>query len=104
MLNTTFGRLCEFFFLRGVRTTELIEADSCTETRNFQYLPPEKYGAINTMVQLVLRNLGSETCTSVDYWIERFKCVLAVDTESFGQLPGSGALSSSSLSTSSSIA
>ena len=84
-----------------------MEAGSCTESRNFQYLSPEKHGAINTLIQLVLRNLGSETCISVEYWIQRFKDVLGtpiVDAGSFEQVPGSEALSSSSLSASSSTA
>jgi len=55
--------------------SEIIDVHSRTETRQFQYLSPEKYGAINALIRLVLRNLGGETNVAVEYWIKRFKDV-----------------------------
>jgi len=81
---------------------KLIDPYSGTKSSNFQYVSPEKHGAINTLIRLVLRSLGYETNIGVEDWIKRFKNVLAkpgVDTESIEQVSGSGTLTSSSVST-----
>jgi hypothetical protein len=71
----------------------LIKARSCINNGTFQYLSPKKYGEINALIRLVLRNLGGETYISAEQWIERFKFVsvkLIDDTGFSDQVPGSG--------------
>jgi hypothetical protein len=55
--------------------SKLIYAYSRAATRNFQYLSPERHGATNTLIRLVLRNLGGETYVEVEDWVARFKNV-----------------------------
>jgi hypothetical protein len=71
--RTTFGRPCESTPSAMTIDGKLMEAHSSTETRNFQYLSPKKYREANTMIRLVLRNLGGETYINAGQWIEKFK-------------------------------